>query len=112
MNTKHVVLLHPKKYGEDILSNFWMNNCNPTITQMEDNIKQKKESDEELVDITFYKQIIGLLRYLCNTIPYIRHNVVFVSRFLEEPRICHLLVAKRIMRYNRDTTNHGIVIQY
>lgn len=85
-----------------------MSNYNTSITPMETTIKLKKGSFEEYVYRTLYKQIIGSLRYLFNTRPYICHGVGLVTMLMEKPRLCHFLIAKRILRYIRGTTNHGI----
>ncbi|GAU22886.1 hypothetical protein TSUD_376970 [Trifolium subterraneum] len=99
-----------KKYAEDIFNKFKMVNCNTTITPMETCSKLSKSSTDELVDATLYKQIIGSLRYLCNTRPDISHSVGLVSRFMEQPRSCHLIAAKRIMKYIKGTIDHGILM--
>ncbi|GAU51473.1 hypothetical protein TSUD_95880 [Trifolium subterraneum] len=109
-HTKKDVFLHQKKYAEDILNRFKMVNCNTAITPMETGSKLSKSSTDELVDTTLYKQIIGSLRYLCNTRPDISHSVGLVSRFMEQPRLCHLIAAKRIMRYIKGTIDHGILM--
>ncbi|GAU44851.1 hypothetical protein TSUD_112250 [Trifolium subterraneum] len=101
-HTKKGVFLHQKKYAEDILNRFKMVNCNTTITPIETGSKLSKISTDELVDATLYKQIIGSLRYLCNTRPDISHSVGLVSRFMEQPR--------RIMRYIKGTIDHGILM--
>ena len=108
--TDRGVFLHQKKYAEDILKRFKMANCNPAITPMETGLKLSRESPGELVDATLYKQIIGSLRYLCNTRPDISHSVGLLSRFMEQPRSCHLLAVKRILRFIRGTTDHGVLM--
>lgn len=60
VSMKHGVLFHHNTYAEDILKKFKMRNCNLANTPMETNIKLNKESDDDLVDNTLYKQIIGL----------------------------------------------------
>lgn len=92
-----------KKYAEDILKKFNMSNCNHATTHMETNIKLNKESEDELVDIILYKQIIDSLRYIQNTRPNICHNVRLVNRFMEGPRR-----PRFILSYIRGSTNHGI----
>ncbi|GAU25658.1 hypothetical protein TSUD_265850 [Trifolium subterraneum] len=109
-HTKKGVFLHQKKYVEDILNRFKMVNCNTTITPMETGSKLSKSSTDELVDATLYKQIIGPLRYLCNIRPDISHSVGLVSRFMEQPRTCHLIATKRIMRYIKGTIDHEILM--
>lgn len=44
-----------------------MSNCNATVTPLEIEAKLRKETNDEFVSATMYKQIIGSLRYLCNT---------------------------------------------
>ena len=66
-----------------------MSNCNEAVTPLETRAKLKKESNDEFVNSTLYKQIIGFLRYLCNTRPDICQSVGLLSRFMEKPQECH-----------------------
>jgi hypothetical protein len=52
--------------------------------------------------------LLGSLRYLTATRPDIVYRVVVLSRFMEEPRVCHLKRAKRILRYIKATLTEGI----
>lgn len=70
---------------------------------------EKKNSNDELVDGTLCKHINDSPRYLCNTRPDIWHNVDLVSMYMEEQRSHHLLAAKRILKYIKDTVNYGIL---
>jgi len=99
--------LHHKKYVEDILKKFIISNCNLAIIPMKTGIKLSKETNNEPVNDTFYMKIIGSLIYMCNTSPYINHNVGIVSRFMERCKTCHLIYAKRILRYIKDTIEYG-----
>ncbi|GAU44417.1 hypothetical protein TSUD_100640 [Trifolium subterraneum] len=110
VKTSKGYFLHQKKYVEDILKRFHMSNCNPAITPMETGLKLSKITNEELVDSTLYKQIIGSLRYLCNTRIDICHSVGLLSRFMSEPRTSHLTAAKRVLRYVKGTSSHGILL--
>jgi hypothetical protein len=51
--------------------------------------------------------LVGSLRYLINTKPYLAYSVGFVSKFLEMPNEEHLAVVKRIIRYVVGTLNLG-----
>ncbi|MCI68489.1 hypothetical protein A2U01_0089750, partial [Trifolium medium] len=62
-------MLHQKKYAGEILKRFNMTECTPAITPMEVNLKLDKSLNEEEVDPTTFKQIVGSLRYLCNSRP-------------------------------------------
>ncbi|XP_073224791.1 secreted RxLR effector protein 161-like [Cicer arietinum] len=76
---------------------------------MEINAKLGIEIEEELVDSTLLKQVVGSLRYLCNTRPDICYSLGVVSRFMERPKHSHWLAVKRIMRYIQGTIGHGIM---
>lgn len=89
-----------------------MRRSNTANTSMETNITLRKESYEELVDNILYKQIIESMRFLCNIRPNICHSMGLVSRFMEKPRLSHLLVTNRILRYISDTTCHGFFIPH
>ncbi|RDY12355.1 Copia protein, partial [Mucuna pruriens] len=83
---------------------------NPVGTPVEVGLSLKKETDEEQVDPTHYRSIVRCLRYLCNTRLDLNFNVGLVSRFMQEPRKSHLLVAKRILRYVQGTVDFGILL--
>ena len=79
------------KTGEvivDIFSRFHMEDCKPMSTPMITNWKKLHASDSELVDPTLYRQLIGSLMYLVNT----------MSQFMCEPRRVHWVAAKHILR--------------
>lgn len=63
----------------------------------ENNIRLKKELDDDLVDNTLYRKIIDSLRYLCNTRSNICLNVGFVSGYMEKPRLCHYLQQREFL---------------
>ncbi|CAJ2633216.1 unnamed protein product [Trifolium pratense] len=76
---------------------------------MEANLKLEKNQNEEAVDPTMFKQIVGCLRYLCNSRPDICFVVGLVSRFMEEPRKSHMNAARRVLRYIAGTLEFGIL---
>ncbi|RDX63930.1 hypothetical protein CR513_57574, partial [Mucuna pruriens] len=71
---------------------------NSTGTPEEVELVLEKETNEELVDPTHYRKIVGCLRYLCNTRLDLNFSFGLISRFMQKPRQSHLLVAKRILR--------------
>ena len=58
-------------------------------------------------DATMYRQMIGSLMYMTNTILDICFAVNTLSQFLTDPRQVHLIVAKHISRYLRGTVDYG-----
>ncbi|WVZ26585.1 hypothetical protein V8G54_005129 [Vigna mungo] len=69
------------------------------------NIKLDLQPSDEKVDATFFKQIVGSLRYVCNSRP---DSVGLVSRFMEDPKQAHLSTVKHILRYLKGTTEYGL----
>ncbi|XP_027355486.1 uncharacterized protein LOC113865251 [Abrus precatorius] len=106
--TKIGILMHQSKYATNLLKRFNMVECNATTTPIEMAMSLKDEG--ELVDTTLYKQIVGSLRYLCNTIPDLAFNVGLINRFMQAPKTSHMMTAKRIMRYIKGTINYGVLL--
>ena len=53
-------------------------------------------------------RLIGSLMYLTNMRPDICFAVNTLSQFLTDPRHVHLIDAKHILRYLRDTIDYGL----
>ncbi|XP_066320517.1 uncharacterized mitochondrial protein AtMg00810-like [Miscanthus floridulus] len=81
-----------------------MAECKPCVTPMEERLKLMKVSTAAKVDATFYRSIVGDLRYLVHMRPDITFVVGYVSRFMEDPREDHWL-----LRYIKGTVDQGIV---
>ncbi|XP_019451850.1 PREDICTED: uncharacterized protein LOC109353952 [Lupinus angustifolius] len=103
------ILMHQKRYINDILNKFNMQNCNAAETPAEGNLKLDKYEHEPAVDNTMFRQIVGCLRFICNTRPKINYSVGLVSRFMSNPRRSHLIAAKRILRYLKGTSEFGVL---
>jgi len=52
---------------------------------MEARLKLSKKKEDEIVDPTTYRSIIGSLRYIVNTRPNLAYSVGVVSRYMEAP---------------------------
>lgn len=107
--TEDGVFMHQSKYANDLLRRFNMLQCNSAVTPADPGLVLLKDQDEERADPTCYRQIVGSLRYLCNSRPDLMYSVGLISRYMEEPRSSHLLAAKRILRYVKGTSNYGIL---
>lgn len=110
-NTPTGLLMHQKKYAKDLLERFNMSQCNEVETPLEVNKKLKKNEYEERVDGTKYKQLVGSLRFLCNSGPNIMFGVGLLSRFMSDPRKSHMIASKRIFRYIKGTMDFGVLFQ-
>lgn len=107
--TKDGIVMHQSKYASDILQKFNMKDCNSAKTPSETGMRLEKDGIEKEVNATMYRGIVGSLRYLCSTRPDLAFSVGLISRYMEKPRMSHLLAAKRIMRYVKGTLNWGIL---
>ena len=68
------VLIHQRKYAQDVLKRFNMLNCKPISTPVDTGVKLSLVNDEKEVNPTLFKQIVGSLRYLCQTRPDIAYG--------------------------------------
>ncbi|CAJ2633078.1 unnamed protein product [Trifolium pratense] len=103
------ILMHQTRYASEILKKFEMDKCNVALSPTEPRSQLTKCAEEGDVDPTFYRKLIGSLRYLCNTRPDLAYSVGIASRFMERPKGSHLIAVKRILRYVKWTINYGIM---
>lgn len=83
------ITLSQSSYALKILEAAGMLDCNSCATPMEARLKLSKKMEEEVVNPTAYRSLIGSLRYLVNTRPDIAYAVGVVSRYLEAPSNQH-----------------------
>jgi hypothetical protein len=102
------IFLTQGKYAVKILKRFDMLECKSMNTPMEMKSKLLVYTLSELIDAMLYRQIIGSLMYMLNTIPDICFSVNTLSQFLVEPRHVHLIAAKHVMRYLKGTLDCGL----
>jgi hypothetical protein len=62
----------------------------------------------KFVDQKAYRPMIGSLLYLCATRPDIMLSMCMYARFQSDPKECHLVTVKRILRYLVSTPCFGI----
>ncbi|WVZ21733.1 hypothetical protein V8G54_000277 [Vigna mungo] len=109
VQTNSGILMHQKRYVLSTLERFNLSNCNCTTIPVIANLKLTSQQEETKVDATLYKQIVGTLRYICNTRPDISYGVGLISRFMHDPRQSHLAAAKHILRYLKGTVDFGLL---
>lgn len=102
------LFISQEKYLKEMLKRFKMEECKPVSTPMVTRCKLSKDDSSENVDQTLYRSMIGSLLYATATRPDIMHVVCQVGRFQAAPKNAHLLAVKRIFRYLKGTTNHGL----
>ena len=108
--SKKGIILHQLKYELELLKRFKLQNCKIVVTPSETYQKLDSDSDGDYVDSTTFKQLVGSLRYLCNTRPDICYAVGLVSRFMSNPKWPHFQDAVRILRYIKGTLKYGVLL--
>ncbi|KAL6582070.1 hypothetical protein OROMI_006084 [Orobanche minor] len=103
---KEGIFISQERYVREVLKKFNMFNCKPVNTPMQFGTQLRKEEDK--IDPTIFRSLIGSLRYLTCTRPDILFAVGVVSRYMENPASSHMLAAKRILRYIKGTLDYGI----
>ncbi|XP_072149570.1 secreted RxLR effector protein 161-like [Setaria viridis] len=82
-----------------------MENAKPIKTPMPTNGHLDLNEDGKSVDQKVYQSMIGSLLYLCASRPNIMLSVCMCARFQANPKECHLMAVKRILRYLVHTPN-------
>ncbi|XP_050920534.1 secreted RxLR effector protein 161-like [Lathyrus oleraceus] len=109
MYSEKGMILHQLKYELELLKRFELLNCKVDVTPADTNQKLDSDSDGDNVDVAMFKQLVGSLRYLCNTIPDICYAVGTVNRFMSKPKWSHYQAGIRILRYIKGTLKYGVL---
>ncbi|GJU64890.1 zinc finger, CCHC-type containing protein [Tanacetum coccineum] len=96
-------------YINKILKETSMTDSNDTKIPMDPGTKLVKAEDGNSVDATYYRSLIGSLRYLLHTRPDLSYSVGLLSRFMQDPKDHHLKAVKQVIRYIKGTKEHGII---
>jgi hypothetical protein len=94
-------------YASKLLERAGMAECNLGLVPMEPRTKLSKDSNHPPTDGTFYRSIVGCLRYLVHTHPDISFAVGYVSHFMESPTTEHVTAVKHLLRYIAGTRSLG-----
>ena len=86
-----------------------MSNYKLVSTPVECRVKLSKHEDKERVNQTFFKSLVGSLRYLICTRPNILFGVGLLSRNIEVPTMTHSKTTKRILHYMKGTLDFGLL---
>jgi len=92
------IVLSERKYVLDLLIETGMLGCRPCSTPIDKNHQITAECGDSVNKET-YQRLIGKLIYLCHTRPNISYAVSVVSRYMHDPRIGHMEIVYKILRY-------------
>ena len=98
-------------YTTSILEKFGMKDAKSIATPVNTGLKLTRATEEDdLADERLYQQIVGSLQYLSTmTRPDITYAVSTVAKFCSKPTKVHFTAVKRILRYLKGTSNHGLL---
>jgi hypothetical protein len=105
---KDGTFLSQTKYTQDLLKRIRMKDANPAKTPMGTDGHVDLNKGGKSVDQKAYWSMIGLLLYLCASRLDTMLSICMCARYQFDPRECHLVVVKRILRYLVSTPCFGI----
>jgi hypothetical protein len=88
-----------------------MSDGKPAKTPMHPTRILDKDEASTKVCQKLYRGMIGSLLYLTATRPDILFSVYLCARFQSDPRETHLTTVKRILRYQKGSTNLGLMYE-
>ena len=80
------IFVSQKKYMNEVLEKFKMNEYNSVNTPIATKMKLSREGDGGFMDLILFKSLVGILRYLMITRPDITYTVRLISRYMETPK--------------------------
>jgi hypothetical protein len=101
------IVLTQEGYASKLVERAGMAKCNSALVSMEPRLKLSKDSKAPATNATFYRSVVGCLRYLVHTRPDITFDVGYMSCFMEAPTTEHLAAVKHLLRYIADTLSLG-----
>jgi len=84
-----------------------MQTCNSAYTPMSKASKLSKDERGQTVDQKLYRSMIGSLLYLTTSRPDLCHSV-YVCSYQANPKVSHLNVVKRIIKYVKGKIEYGL----
>ena len=79
------VFITQKKYNEDMLKQYGLNQCKSEMTPVNSNERLQSNDSTGSTDVKSYKSLVGKLLYLTHTRPEISFAVRMLSRFMSSP---------------------------
>jgi hypothetical protein len=105
---KEGIFISQTKYTQDILKKSMTKDVKPIKTPMGINRHLDLDVGGNYVDQKVYQSMIGSLLYLCARRPKIMLSGCLHARFQSDPKECHLVVVKKILRYLVHTPHFGL----
>ena len=101
------IYINQAKYARNLVKRFGLDKVAHAKTSMAANAKLTNDPSGEFVDVTLYRSMIGCLLYLIASWSDIAFSVGICSRFQSNPKVSHLNVVKRLIKYVGGTCDYG-----
>jgi hypothetical protein len=105
---KEGTFISQTKCTQDLLKRFGMKDAKPAKTLMGNDRHLDVDKGGKSVDQKAFQSMIGSLLYLCASRPNIMLSVCMCARFQSDPKECHFVAVKQILRYLSHTPCFGI----
>ena len=102
------ICLSQQRYILNILTETGFLDCKPALTPIDPNSKLSLNEGDPKTDQGEYQRLVGKLIYLATTRPDISYTVNVLSQVMHDPRMSHLQIAHRVLRYLKGTIGYGI----
>ncbi|RVW43508.1 Retrovirus-related Pol polyprotein from transposon RE1 [Vitis vinifera] len=103
--------LSQSKYITDLLQRTSMLNSKAAATPGTVGLSLSQFDGDLMDDVTMYRSVVGALQYATLTRPDIAFSVNKACQFMHRPTSTHWYSVKRILRYLKGTTTHGLLLQ-
>ena len=105
---KEGTFISQEKFTKDIITKFGMKDAKPIHTPMQTNGHLDLNIEGKSVDQKEFRSMIGSLLYLCASRSDIMLSVCMCARFQADPKDCHRVAVRRILRYLIQTSGFGL----
>ena len=100
--------INKAKYAKNLVKRFGLEKAAHARTPMATNTKLTNNPLGEFVNVTLYRSMMGCLLYLTTSRPNIAFSVGVCYRFQSYPKVSHLNIVKRIIKYVSGTCDYGL----
>lgn len=108
--TDQGMFLHQHKFIHDLVLEAGLSDAKPLSLPVDFNIKLSTHEGVLLDNPSLYRKFVGKLLYLSVSRPDITYIVHHLSQFIQTPRVPHMLVVQRVLRYLKGTAYHGLYV--
>ena len=108
LQTPQGIFFHQSGYIHKLLDWFGMSDCTSLSTPMNLHTKLSKDMSSTPIDRKLYQSLVATLLHVKITRFDIQFAISYVSHYLTNLQMSHLIVAKNILRYLKGIQNYGL----